>query len=303
MRATECGITLTGYYFQKNLQGDIIAIIDKDAQTVARYSYDAWGACVLTEGSHMIANINPFRYRGYYYDKEDQLYYVQSRYYDPHVCRFINADDLKYLGTTNNAIGFNLYSYCDNTPTNRSDVNGHSWISDRINDLKKAAKKVVKAVSNTTKKVVSTVKKVTKTVSNTVVKTTKKVSAAVVNTTRKIAATISGAVTTVVDWTKNRIDDICKGVKSIAQKAKECVITAWNWVTKKAIPGVENFFTETVWKKWIVGGLWETFCKDWVWETFCKDWIWEGVVNDWFLDKVCKRQLWENIIKIGRAHV
>ena len=82
-----CGILYNNvpYYFIKNLQGDIIAIVDKDAQTVARYSYDAWGAVTsavtyteLTNGVN-IATINPFRYRGYYYDEEIGLYYLQSR--------------------------------------------------------------------------------------------------------------------------------------------------------------------------------------------------------------------------------
>lgn len=67
-----CGILYNNvpYYFIKNLQGDVIAIVDKDAQTVARYSYDAWGVCTVTQDSVGIANVNPFRYRGYYYDEE-----------------------------------------------------------------------------------------------------------------------------------------------------------------------------------------------------------------------------------------
>ena len=82
-----CGILYNSvpYYFIKNLQGDVIAIVDKDAQTVARYSYDAWGAVTsavtyteLTKNVD-IATINPFRYRGYYYDEETGLYYVSSR--------------------------------------------------------------------------------------------------------------------------------------------------------------------------------------------------------------------------------
>ena len=82
-----CGILYNNvpYYFIKNLQGDVIAIVDKDAQTVARYSYDAWGVCTVTHDSVGIATINPFRYRGYYYDEEIGLYYLQSRYYDASV--------------------------------------------------------------------------------------------------------------------------------------------------------------------------------------------------------------------------
>ena len=79
-----CGIIYnnTPYYFIKNLQGDIIAIVDKDAQTIARYSYDAWGVPEIKSDSSdcQIATINPFRYRGYYYDEEIGLYYLQSSY-------------------------------------------------------------------------------------------------------------------------------------------------------------------------------------------------------------------------------
>ena len=80
-----CGIQYNGepYYFFKNLQGDIIAITDKDAKVVAKYSYDAWGVCTISQDSSDcgIAAVNPFRYRGYYYDIEIGLYYLQSRYY------------------------------------------------------------------------------------------------------------------------------------------------------------------------------------------------------------------------------
>ena len=84
-----CGVTYNGelFFFHKNLQGDIIAITDQTATVVARYSYDAWGKCTIlsdTSGCE-IATVNPFRYRGYYYDAEIGMYYLQSRYYDPDV--------------------------------------------------------------------------------------------------------------------------------------------------------------------------------------------------------------------------
>ena len=74
-----CGIVYNNvpYYFHRNLQDDIIAIVDKDAQTVARYTYDAWGAIINISGTDegiSIAVVNPFRYRGYYYDVEYCLY-------------------------------------------------------------------------------------------------------------------------------------------------------------------------------------------------------------------------------------
>ncbi len=115
-----CGIVYnsTPYYFMKNLQGDIIAITDKDGEVVARYSYDAWGKCEVEPSSKNaeIAHINPFRYRGYYFDRETNLYYLQSRYYDAEVGRFVNGDEVIYLGANYSLISYNLVTYCDNSP-------------------------------------------------------------------------------------------------------------------------------------------------------------------------------------------
>ena len=120
-----CGILYNDvpYYFIKNLQGDIIAIVDKDAQTVARYSYDAWGVPTITQDTSdcQIATINPFRYRGYYYDEEIALYYLQSRYYDAGVGRFLNAD--KLFDSQILLLG-NIIFYCNNNPINFVDSQG-----------------------------------------------------------------------------------------------------------------------------------------------------------------------------------
>ena len=133
---TVCGLKYNGtaYYFYKNLQGDIIAITDDTGVTVARYTYDAWGSCVsaethtnLTNGVD-IATINPFRYRSYYYDTETGFYYLHSRYYDPAVGRFINADDVRILATNATIGSFMLYSYCSNSPIMDSDESGYSPI-------------------------------------------------------------------------------------------------------------------------------------------------------------------------------
>ena len=123
-----CGINYNGnyYYFAKNLQGDIIAIVDKDAKTVARYSYDAWGVPTVVSDSsgRSIATINPFRYRGYYYDAEIGMYYLQSRYYNPVVGRFINADDVDFIKNESCDVSVNLYVYCCNDPVIRVDNHG-----------------------------------------------------------------------------------------------------------------------------------------------------------------------------------
>ncbi len=124
-----CGIAYNEvpYYFLKNLQGDVIAIVNRDGDTVARYSYDAWGKCSITlDNSGVgIATINPYRYRSYYYDNETGLYYLQSRYYDPEVGRFINADDVETAINSNILLSHNLFSYCFNSPVNMSDIYGY----------------------------------------------------------------------------------------------------------------------------------------------------------------------------------
>ena len=122
-----CGIlyNTVPYYFIKNMQGDIIAIVDKDAQTVARYSYDAWGVCTVTQDSVGIANVTPFRYRGYYYDEEIGLYYLRSRYFDPRIDRFISSDEATCIGTTKMIVDCNIYAYCYNTPVNAVDYSGN----------------------------------------------------------------------------------------------------------------------------------------------------------------------------------
>lgn len=113
-----CGIIYNEvpYYFLKNQQGDIIAITGNTGKDVARYSYDAWGVCTVVKDTTAIgiATINPFRYRGYYFDKETGYYYLQSRYYNPEWCRFINADDAIFIGISGNVVGVNAFAYCEN---------------------------------------------------------------------------------------------------------------------------------------------------------------------------------------------
>ena len=92
---------------------------------MVNYQYDAWGNHTLS-GNSKIANLNPFRYRGYYFDKETGLYYLQTRYYDPEVGRFISPDNTDYA-TVQTVNGLNLYAYCGNNPVMRTDSNGTSW--------------------------------------------------------------------------------------------------------------------------------------------------------------------------------
>ena len=76
-----------------------------------------------------IAHVNPIRYRGYYYDNETGFYYLQSRYYDPAICRFINADKVNELGANSDLISINLFAYCGNNPVSRKDSSGKFWIT------------------------------------------------------------------------------------------------------------------------------------------------------------------------------
>ncbi len=110
------------YYYVTNLQGDIIAILSSSNGLLAEYEYDAWGNCTILYDTNDIADINPLRYRGYYYDTDTNLYYLQSRYYDANIGRFINVDDISRL--INSFYSTNLYCYCFNNPINSNDVFG-----------------------------------------------------------------------------------------------------------------------------------------------------------------------------------
>lgn len=125
------------YLFTKNLQGDIIDIYTENGTIVASYTYDAWGNHTVT--NHTADNIgilNPFRYRGYYFDSETGYYYLNSRYYDPQVKRFISADAIGYLGANGDLISYNLYAYCSNNPVMHIDPSGTSlkdlWLSAQV---------------------------------------------------------------------------------------------------------------------------------------------------------------------------
>lgn len=108
------------YYFEKNAQGDVVRIFDADGNFVSEYFYDAWGNIASISGNEEIADANPFRYRGYYYDNESGLYYLQSRYYDSFTGRFLNADN-SYLIENGE---YNLYKYCSNNPISYVDTDG-----------------------------------------------------------------------------------------------------------------------------------------------------------------------------------
>ena len=111
----------TEYVYITNIQGDIIELVHITGTSVVKYTYDAWGNIIYQTGGSL-AEINPYRYRGYRYDSETGWYYLQSRYYDPTIGRFINADGL--LGEVGDPLNHNMYAYCANNPVMYVDPDG-----------------------------------------------------------------------------------------------------------------------------------------------------------------------------------
>ena len=116
----------TTYYYAVNLQGDVVAILNSAGTAVVSYTYDAWGRILSTTGSmaSTLGTLNPLRYRGYVYDNETGLYYLQSRYYNPAWGRFLTADSLAFLGADGTPLSYNLFAYCLNNPVCYKDVAG-----------------------------------------------------------------------------------------------------------------------------------------------------------------------------------
>lgn len=135
----------TTYYYLTNIQGDVISIVDANGILVAHYTYDAWGnphsTSVSTDG---VAGLNPLRYRSYVYDQETGLYYLQSRYYNPQIGRFINSDVLTSTGQ--GTLGNNMFAYCGNNPVIRIDSSGTFW--DVVFDVISLCASVVDVVQN-----------------------------------------------------------------------------------------------------------------------------------------------------------
>ena len=115
------------YYYEKDLQGNIVGIVNSEGTEIVKYEYvDAWGSFneyYLTDEGRVVAALNSFTYRGYYYDKESGLYYLINRYYDPTTGRFISPDDVGYLDFES-FFGTNRYAYCLDDPVNESDPDG-----------------------------------------------------------------------------------------------------------------------------------------------------------------------------------
>ena len=113
------------YNYVRNAQNDIIGLIDKTGKRVVSYKYDSWGKTISTTGTlaATIGKKNPFRYRGYYFDAESGMYYLQSRYYDVEIRRFISADGIM-ASVGGNIKGSNVFCYCFSNPIKTLDLSG-----------------------------------------------------------------------------------------------------------------------------------------------------------------------------------
>ena len=124
------------YFYENNIFGDITAIYDDEGNVVASYKYDAWGNLTTTSSkNNFFTDASLFKYRGYIYDWDTGFYYLQSRYYDPEVGRFLNSDSVEYLGANGDLISYNLYAYCSNNPVMNTDYTGHFVISATVATL------------------------------------------------------------------------------------------------------------------------------------------------------------------------
>lgn len=117
------------YFYRKNLFGDILGILDSHGTELVKYEYNSWGKLLnLTDySSNGLGRRNPFRFKGYYYDEELGMYYLNSRYYDPEVGRFISPDTTDILEVQDDLYDKNLYAYCDNNSVMRIDSSGAVW--------------------------------------------------------------------------------------------------------------------------------------------------------------------------------
>ncbi|MEG0775797.1 RHS repeat-associated core domain-containing protein [Clostridium sp.] len=146
------------YFYVRNAQGDIISLVDKYGREVVNYTYDTWGKLISIEGTlkDTVGVKNPYRYRGYRYDTETGLYYLNSRYYNQEWGRFINADGI--TGVHGELLSHNMFAYCDNNPVNKQDPSGFlsfsatdgvgagsdSYFSSVVSTLKKVNKQIQK---------------------------------------------------------------------------------------------------------------------------------------------------------------
>ena len=152
----------TDYFYLYNGLGDVTGLVDSSNQVVVRYQYNSWGKVTSTQDTSgvSLATLNPFRYRKYVYDPETGLYCLGSRYYDPEVGRFVNADSIKFAAILGRYYvnRQNLYQYCFNNPIMLNDKFGKwpkvpEWLKDFEKSVKKTANAIGSAIVKTVKAV------------------------------------------------------------------------------------------------------------------------------------------------------
>ena len=122
------------YYYIKNAMSDVIGVVNESGEQIVSYAYNAWGKVIVNERAdnlsgddYQFARYNPMLYRSYYYDEMTSQYYLQSRYYMPNICRFMNADIPDIAQQSKDDVnGLNLFAYCNNNPVNYVDYTGHA---------------------------------------------------------------------------------------------------------------------------------------------------------------------------------
>ena len=152
----------TDYFYLYNGLGDVTGLVDSSNQVVVRYQYNSWGKVTSTQDTSgvSLATLNPFRYRKYVYDPETGLYCLGSRYYDPEVGRFVNADSIKFAAILGRYYvnRQNLYQYCFNNPIMLNDKFG-KWpkVPEWLKDFEKSVKKTANAIGSAIVKMVKAV--------------------------------------------------------------------------------------------------------------------------------------------------
>ncbi len=149
-----------------------MGLFDNNLNVVVNYTYDSWGNVASITGSmaDTLGHDNPFRYRGYYFDNDTGLYYLNSRYYDANTGRFINADG--YVDTQTGLLSHNMYAYCNNNPINMVDSTGTVPLWDLI---KNGAKKIWKILTGNDDNVSSSDSSYTDTIMNGAIKYQEKI--------------------------------------------------------------------------------------------------------------------------------
>lgn len=184
------------YSYLYNLQGDVTALLDSTGTKVVEYAYDAWGKPLSKTGSlaSSLGTLNPFRYRSYAYDEETGLYYLQSRYYSPLMCRFISPDYI--LATAGGIPDKSAYAYCQNNPICAIDADGEwgNWLTGLMTVVAAAVTVVAVVAAAPAAACAATVSLIVAGVSSTTAATLAAVGTAAVATVA-ISASVDAAVT------------------------------------------------------------------------------------------------------------